>query len=91
MSKSIKTPAVARDCDYVLKESDDFPFYTLHQAADVLEISAVRCSRYIRLLQIPVHRVGYLVLLDHNDLKQILGAIEDEIIRPGRPKRSETV
>jgi hypothetical protein len=78
------------------KESDyaplnyDFNFASLIDTAKELDASPQRVSRLLRILQIPVHRIGNTILLDNSAVHQVRDAIENGTVRRGRKKKSET-
>ena len=80
--KSQISPVHCGDDDYNL--TDDFPFYTLAEAADYLDIRTARMSRLLRILQIPVHKVGTLVLLNKEAVQRVEKALDENEVRRGR-------
>lgn len=76
--------------EYSLLPIDDFPYWTLQEAANELDISSPRLSRLLRILKVPVYRIGYLILVTEVGIERIRDSLEKEEIRPGR-KRNPSV
>ena len=72
------------DDDYTLLSGDYFPYYTLAEAAMLLEIRKQRMSRLLRILQVPVHKVGTLVLLNQSAYDRVEKALANEEVKRGR-------
>lgn len=72
------------DDEYTLINDDFFPYYTLAQAADLLGIRKQRMSRLLRILQVPVHKVGTLVLLNQAAYDRVEKALKDAEVKRGR-------
>jgi len=79
----------ADESEYRLAER--FPFKTLAEGSIQLDITPQRLSRLLRILQIPVHRKGYTILLDERALGLVAAAVKNREVKPGRKKKSETV
>lgn len=76
----------ASESSYNLYPPSAFPYLTLNEAAARLEISPQRLSRILRILEIPVHRRGYIIFLESSSLSQVKSAISQQHIKPGRKK-----
>jgi len=72
--------------DYTLKDHDRFPFATLNEGARELGITPQRMSRLLRILEVPVHKRGYMIFLDTPAIKRIKKAIDRQEVKPGRKK-----
>lgn len=72
------------DDDYNVISQDRFPYYTLAAAADSLGIRKQRMSRLLRILQVPVHKIGPLVLLDQGALERVEEAVDNNEVKRGR-------
>lgn len=72
------------DDDYTLLDEEFFPYYTLAQAADLLGIRKQRMSRLLRILQVPIHKIGTLVLLNQSAVDRIKEAITQKEVKRGR-------
>ncbi len=89
--KQAKSPLPrARDCDYTLAEEREFPYTTLNDAAEDLGIGPARLSRFLRVLSVPVHRVGYVILLDDTAISRVRTALKKGEVKRGRKKEGET-
>lgn len=75
--------------EYIFRSPEEFPYYTLQEGADQLEITPQRMSRILQILEIPVIRVGYIILLDDEAIERVDTAIMREEIKPGRKKMHE--
>ena len=77
----------AEDAEYNFAPADQFPYITLAEAASKLSITPQRLSRQLRILQVPVFRIGYLILLDDSGVARIKTSLAEKEIRPGTKKR----
>ncbi len=82
--KQQHSPTGYGDDSYNILSPKKFPFVTLHEAADTLKIRKPRMSRILRILQIPVHKVGTLVLVDDEGVKRARQALKTGEIKRGR-------
>lgn len=69
--------------EYTLKDNDDLPFYSLAEAADITGIHPNKLSRYLKLLSVPVYKLGHMILLDDPAIDRIELAVKNREIRPG--------
>jgi len=72
------------DDDYTLLPGDYFPYYTLAEAATQLGIRKPRMSRLLRILQVPIHKIGTLVLLNQEAYDRIEEALKKNEVKRGR-------
>jgi hypothetical protein len=72
------------DDDYNVIPITKFPFLTLADGAKKLRIRKQRMSRLLRILQIPVHKVGTLVLLDGDAIERLDEAVRNKEVKRGR-------
>ena len=82
--KTQSSPPGYGDDNYTLLDETYFPYYTLAEAATLLKIRKQRMSRLLRILQVPVHKVGTLVLLNQEAYDRIEKAIENNEVKRGR-------
>lgn len=82
--KTQSSPAGYGDDSYTLLDDEFFPYYTLAQAAQLLRIRKQRMSRLLRILQVPVHKVGTLVLLNQDAYDRIEQAVKNNEVKRGR-------
>lgn len=82
--KTQSSPAGYGDDNYTLLDEEFFPYYTLAQAAHLLRIRKQRMSRLLRILQVPVHKVGTLVLLNQEAYDRVEEAIKNNEVKRGR-------
>ena len=87
--KTQSSPTGYGDDDYSILESEFFPYYTLAEAAQLLRIRKQRMSRLLRILQVPVHKVGTLVLLIQEAYDRIETAIKRKEVKRGRKPNAE--
>jgi len=78
------SPVHYGDDDYKLQPREEFPLFTLAEAASKLNIRKQRVSRLLRILQVPIHKVGTLVLLDGEAIDRLSAAIQNEEVKRGR-------
>lgn len=64
-----------------------FPM-TLTSASRELGISIQRLSRHLKILQVPVTRQGYAVMLDQPGFSRIRRALSKNEVRRGRKKKA---
>jgi excisionase family DNA binding protein len=72
------------DDDYNVIPVKKFPYLTLAEAAKKLRIRKQRMSRLLRILQIPVHKIGTLVLLDGEAIERLQEAVKNNEVKRGR-------
>lgn len=72
------------DDNYNTVPHTQFPYITLAEGAERLKIRKPRMSRILRILQIPVYKIGSLILLDDEGLKRARKAIKTKEIKRGR-------
>jgi hypothetical protein len=77
------------DDEYNFIDDEYFPYYTLAQAAMMLKIRTQRMSRLLRILQIPIHKIGTLVLLDQDAYDRIEQALKRKEVKRGRKPNAE--
>lgn len=82
MSTSAVIPA------YNERRVSRFPM-TLSSAALALNISPQRLSRHIRILQVPVSRAGYSVMIDAEGFARVKRGLKAKEIRRGRKKKAD--
>lgn len=87
--KSQSSPVHYGDDDYNLLDQEYFPYYTLADAAGLLNIRKQRMSRLLRILQVPVHKVGTLVLLNQEAFDRIEKALSRKEVKRGRKPNVE--
>lgn len=87
--KTQNSPAGYGDDDYSILESEFFPYYTLAEAAGLLEIRKQRMSRLLRILRVPIHKIGTLVLLNQEAYDRIETAIKRQEVKRGRKPNVE--
>lgn len=80
----------AKDAGYNFLPEKQFPFLTLQEAAEDLDVSPQRLSRLLRILSVPVFRRGYVIFLDRSALKRVRDAVTNKEVKRGRKKKSET-
>ena len=78
------SPVHYGDDDYNILDEEYFPYYTLQHAATLLGIRKQRMSRLLRILQVPVHKVGTLVLLNQKAFDRIEEALSRKEVKRGR-------
>ena len=76
----------ARESEYNLLAENKFPFLTLREGAQELEITPQRLSRHLRILEVPVHRKGYTIFLDDTAIRRVTRALTRHEIKRGRRK-----
>lgn len=81
--KTQNSPGYGSD-DYTLLDEEFFPYYTLAQAATLLGIRKQRMSRLLRILQVPVHKIGTLVLLNQTAYDRVEEALKRKEVKRGR-------
>jgi len=64
-----------------------FPM-SLTAASRDLGITVQRLSRTVKLLQVPVSRIGYTILLDRDGFRRIQKALKNNEIKRGRKKKA---
>ncbi len=85
--KQLSSPVPkAKDSDYVIKSEENFPYLTLKEAAESIEISAQRMSRLLKILGVPVYQLGHTFLLDDSAIERVKKAMRDNEVTPGRKK-----
>ena len=72
------------DDDYNVIPLKKFPYLTLADGAKRLRIRKQRMSRLLRILQIPVHKIGTLVLLDGDAIERLEVAVKNKEVKRGR-------
>ncbi len=72
------------DDNYNVIPVKDFPYVTLADAADQIGIRKQRMSRLLRILQVPVYKIGTLVLLDSPAVSRVEEAVKDNEVKRGR-------
>lgn len=77
------------DDEYNVVPQKHFPYFTLAEAAERLDIRKQRLSRMLRILQVPIHKIGTLVLLDDEALSRIKAAVKQHEVRRGRKPNVE--
>ena len=82
--KSENAPTFYGDDDYNIIPLKDFPYLTLQAGASRLRIRKQRLSRMLRILQIPVHKIGTLILLDDMALDRVKVAVRNREVKRGR-------
>jgi len=65
-------------------DSEYFPYYTLAEASGLLSIRKQRMSRLLRILRVPIHKVGTLVLLNQDAYDRIEAAVIQNEVKRGR-------
>lgn len=60
----------------------------LSQAAEDLGVSIQRLRRYVRILEIPVTRQGYAVMLDAGSYRRVKKALSRNEVKRGRKKKA---
>jgi hypothetical protein len=87
--KSSELPR-AEDSGYKILPRKEFPYYSLEEAAQELEIHPTRLSRLIRILQIPVHRPGTgkrcPIYVDKSGFSRAKKALTNREVSAGRKK-----
>lgn len=78
------SPVFYGDDEYNILPLKHFPYVTLEAAAEKLKIRKQRMSRLLRILQVPIYKVGTLVLLDDDAIDRIRDAIKNNEVRRGR-------
>ena len=81
----------AEESDYFLAPQGQFPYSTLREGAKKIGITTPRMSRLLRILEVPVHRCGYTILLDEAAVRRIARAVRDSEVKPGRKKRTDPI
>ena len=82
--KTQNSPVHYGDDDYNTIPLKHFPYHTLAEAADRLDVRKQRLSRVLRILQIPIHKIGTLVLLDKAAMDRLKEALKNEEVKRGR-------
>lgn len=82
--KSKNSPVFYGDDDYNLVPTQEFPYITLADGAKKLRIRKQRMSRLLRILQVPVHKIGTLVLLDQPAMDRLQEAVKNNEVKRGR-------
>ncbi len=82
--KTQSSPAGYGDDNYTLLDGEYFPYYTLAEAAHLLQIRKQRMSRLLRILQVPIHKVGTLVLLNQEAYDRVEAALQSNEVKRGR-------
>ena len=72
------------DDDYNVLPMNRFPFVTLAAGAIQLRIRKQRMSRLLRILKVPVHKVGSLILIDNDAIIRLRKAIKNNEVKRGR-------
>jgi hypothetical protein len=72
---------------YTESRATRFPM-SLTSASRDLGITVQRLSRTIKLLQVPVSRIGYTILLDRDGYRRIQKALKNNEIKRGRKKKA---
>ncbi len=82
--KSKHPPQFFGDSDYKIIPKIHFPYTTLAAASNSLGISQQRMSRLLRILQVPIVKVGTLVLLPPAAVNKIHYALMTNEVKRGR-------
>tara|TARA_R110002126_G_scaffold54613_5_gene147834 strand:+ start:384 stop:695 length:312 start_codon:yes stop_codon:yes gene_type:complete len=72
------------DDDYTVLSGDYFPYYTLAEASMLMKIRKQRMSRLLRILQVPIIKVGTLVLLNQDAYDRVEQAVVRKEVKRGR-------
>ena len=75
--------------NYNVMPQKHFPYYTLAEAATKLHLRKPRLSRLLRILQVPIHKIGTLVLLDDDAVTRVRVAIRQNEVKRGRKPNAE--
>jgi hypothetical protein len=75
------------DAPYNVRASKRFPM-NLTSASKELGISIQKFRRYLKILQIPVERQGYAIMVDRFSFSKVKGALVRKEVRRGRKKKS---
>ena len=70
--------------DYNVIPLAQFPYVTLADASRQLRIRKQRMSRLLRILRVPVHKIGTLVLLDQQAVRRVQEAVRNNEVKRGR-------
>lgn len=87
--KTQSSPVTYGDDDYNILSEDFFPYYTLQDAAGLLGIRKQRMSRLLRILQVPVHKIGTLVLLNQDAYDRVEQALTRKEVKRGRKPNAQ--
>ena len=82
--KTKLSPAGYGSDEYSILDSEYFPYYTLAEAAGLLRIRKQRMSRLLRILRVPIHKVGTLVLLNQDAYDRVEAALIQNEVKRGR-------
>ncbi len=82
--KTKLSPAGYGDDEYSILDSEYFPYYTLAEASHLLRIRKQRMSRLLRILRVPIHKVGTLVLLNQEAYDRVETAVKKNEVKRGR-------
>ena len=77
------------DDEYNIVPQKHFPYLTLAEAASKLRVRKQRLSRLLRILQVPIHKIGTLVLLDDEAVGRVQEAIKQHEVKRGRKPNAE--
>jgi hypothetical protein len=87
--KSQSSPVHYGDDDYNILDQEYFPYYTLAEAAVLLKIRKQRMSRLLRILQVPIHKIGTLVLLNQEAFDRVEKAVTRKEVKRGRKPNAQ--
>jgi len=82
--KSKQSPQYYGDSDYNLIPLREFPYITIRAASLRLGVSQQRTTRLLKILQVPIIKVGTLVLLPPMAVEVVEHAIETNQVKRGR-------
>lgn len=82
--KSENSPHFYGDSNYNIIPKKHFPYTTLAAASSQLHIRPQRMSRLLRILQVPIIKIGTLVLLPPEAMVSIRHALRTNQVKRGR-------
>lgn len=82
--KQENSPVPSCTDQYNILPEKEFPFTTIREAATRLKVREQRISRMLRILKIPIHKIGTLVLIDEPAVDRMRRAIKTNEVKRGR-------